>query len=106
MHKRLIWVEGEDFTGWCCSYCTWGIAAPHLESTVAALAFNRLAQDTFESTPVPTAHAGRRIARTHLSRLAALSQVQAPERSQNPRETHLIGRLGRMLRDCDGCFGP
>jgi len=25
-----------------------GITAPHLESTVAALAFNRLAQQTFE----------------------------------------------------------
>ena len=48
MKKRLIWVEGHDFTGWCCSHCTLGITAPHLESTVAALAFNRLAQDTFE----------------------------------------------------------
>jgi hypothetical protein len=48
MNKRLIWVEGDDFTGWCCSLCTWGITAPHLESTVAALAFNRLAQETFE----------------------------------------------------------
>src|SRR2546425_9434465 len=48
MNKRLIWVEGDDFTGWCCSHCTWGITAPHLESTVAALAFNRLAQGTFE----------------------------------------------------------
>jgi len=48
MKKRLIWVEGHDFTGWCCSHCTLGITAPHLESTVAALAFNCLAQDTFE----------------------------------------------------------
>jgi len=48
MNKRLIWVEGDDFTGWCCSHCTCGITAPHLESTVAALAFNRLAQETFE----------------------------------------------------------
>ena len=47
-HKRLIWVEGDDFTGWFCSHCTWGITAPHLESTDAALAFNRLAQETFE----------------------------------------------------------
>jgi hypothetical protein len=30
------------------SHCTWGITTPHLESTVAALAFNRLAQETFE----------------------------------------------------------
>ena len=48
MNKRLIWVEGDDFTGWCCSHCPWRIIAPHLESTVAALAFNRLAQGTFE----------------------------------------------------------
>src|SRR5439155_23996736 len=27
MNKRLIWVEGDDFTGWCCSHCTWGITA-------------------------------------------------------------------------------
>jgi hypothetical protein len=48
MTKRLIWIDGNDFSGWCCSHCTWGISAPHLESTVAALAFNRLAQETFE----------------------------------------------------------
>ena len=48
MNKRLIWVEDDDFAGWCCSQCTWGISAPRLESTVAALAFNRLAQETFE----------------------------------------------------------
>jgi len=39
MNKRLIWVEGDDFTGWCCSHCTWAITAPRLESTVAALVF-------------------------------------------------------------------
>ena len=48
MNKRLIWVEGDDFTGWCCPDCPWGMTAPRLESTVAALAFNRLAQETFE----------------------------------------------------------
>jgi hypothetical protein len=48
MNKRLIWVDGDDFTGWCCSHCTWGITAPHLDSTVAALAFNRTAQEDFE----------------------------------------------------------
>ncbi len=37
-----------DFTGWCCSVCEWGMAAPRLDSTVAALAFNRVAQETFE----------------------------------------------------------
>jgi hypothetical protein len=48
MNKRLIWVEGDDFSGWCCSICQWGMTAPHLDSTVAALAFNRLAQETFD----------------------------------------------------------
>ncbi len=48
MSKRLIWVEGDDFTGWCCPDCPWGMTAPRLESTVAALAFNRLAEETFE----------------------------------------------------------
>ena len=48
MNKRLIWGEGDDFTGWCCSHCTWGLTAPHLDSTVAALAFNRNAQESFE----------------------------------------------------------
>jgi hypothetical protein len=44
----MIWAEDERLTGWCCSHCTWGITAPRLESTVAALSFNRLAQETFE----------------------------------------------------------
>ena len=46
----MIWAEADDFTGWCCSHCTWGIAAPRLESTFAALAFNRLAQELLRST--------------------------------------------------------
>ena len=48
MNKRLIWAEGDDFTGWCCSRRTWGVTAPRLESAVAALAFNRLAPEIFE----------------------------------------------------------
>jgi hypothetical protein len=46
-NKPMIWAEAYDFTGWCCSHCSWGISA-RLESTVAALAFNRIAQETFE----------------------------------------------------------
>jgi len=46
--RRMIWAEDERLTGWCCSDCPWGLTAPRLESTVAALAFNRLAQETFE----------------------------------------------------------
>jgi len=30
------------------AHCPWDMTAPRLESTVAALAFNRLAQKTFE----------------------------------------------------------
>jgi len=48
MNKRLIWVDSDDFNGWCCSCCTWGMTAPILESTVACLAFNRVAQEDFE----------------------------------------------------------
>jgi hypothetical protein len=44
----MIWVEGDEFTGWCCSACEWGITMPRVDSTVAALAFNRVAQETFE----------------------------------------------------------
>jgi len=48
MNKHLIWIDGDDFSGWCCSRCTWGLTAPRLESTVAALTFNRVAQEDFE----------------------------------------------------------
>jgi hypothetical protein len=48
MNKQLIWIDDDDFSGWCCSRCTWGMTAPRLESTVAALAFNRVAQEDFE----------------------------------------------------------
>jgi hypothetical protein len=48
MNKHLISIDGDDFSGWCCSRCTWGMTTPLLESTVAALAFNRLAQEDFE----------------------------------------------------------
>jgi hypothetical protein len=37
-----------DLAGWCCPVCTWGITAPRLDSTIAALAFNRVAQEDFE----------------------------------------------------------
>jgi len=49
MNKRLVWIDGDDdFSGWCCSHCSWGVSPPYLDSTVAALAFNRLAHETFE----------------------------------------------------------
>ena len=48
MTRHMIWAEDEKFTGWCCSQCLWGMVAPHMESTVAALAFNREAQKSFD----------------------------------------------------------
>src|SRR5712691_3410349 len=45
MSRRMIWAEDERLTGWCCSQCSWGLTAPRLESTLAALAFKRVAQD-------------------------------------------------------------
>jgi hypothetical protein len=48
MNRELIWIDGDDFTGWSCSRCTWGMTTPCLDSTVAALAFNRVAQQDFE----------------------------------------------------------
>jgi hypothetical protein len=45
----MIWAENENFTGWCCSHCEWGLTTPRLESTVAALAFNRVAQESFDT---------------------------------------------------------
>jgi hypothetical protein len=48
MTRRMIWAEDDNFTGWCCSHCPWGLVAPRLESTVAALAFNRVAQENFD----------------------------------------------------------
>ena len=26
--RRLIWIEDEEFAGWCCSHCEWGLTAP------------------------------------------------------------------------------
>jgi hypothetical protein len=48
MTRHMIWAEDENFTGWCCSHCPWGVVGPRLESCVAALAFNRIAQEGFD----------------------------------------------------------
>jgi hypothetical protein len=48
MTRRMIWIEDEAFIGWCCPQCPWGITLPRLDSTAAALAFNRHAQESFE----------------------------------------------------------
>jgi hypothetical protein len=51
--RRMIWVDDDTLTGWCCSHCEWGIIAPHLETTVAVLAFNRIAQEDFAKHGCP-----------------------------------------------------
>ena len=48
MPNRMIWIEDETLTGWCCAVCTLGITAPRPDSNVAALAFNRVAQEDFD----------------------------------------------------------
>jgi len=47
MNRRMIWVGDDEYAGWCCSECSWSIVVPHLDSMVAALAFNRVAQEEF-----------------------------------------------------------
>ena len=49
MEKRMMWIDDDGFGGWCCPRCSWKLAPPQLESTVAVLAFNRMAQQTFDT---------------------------------------------------------
>jgi len=49
MEKRMMWLDDDGFGGWCCPRCPWRLAAPQLENTVAVLAFNRMAQQTFDT---------------------------------------------------------
>ena len=49
MARHMIWIEDERFSGWCCSHCEWDLTAPRLDSNVAALALNRVAQENFET---------------------------------------------------------
>ena len=44
MSRLLVWVEDDHFAGWSCSHCSWAISAIQLDTTVAALAFNKFAQ--------------------------------------------------------------
>ena len=49
MIRYMVWVVGEICEGWGCTRCDWVIAVPPLESTVAALQYNRTAQKTFDA---------------------------------------------------------
>jgi hypothetical protein len=53
MARRMIWIEDDRFSGWCCSHCEWDLTVPRLDSNVAALAFNRVAQENFETHECP-----------------------------------------------------
>src|SRR5439155_27298907 len=46
--RRMVWVEDERFSGWCCADCRWAVTAPSLYTTVAVLAFNRSARENFD----------------------------------------------------------
>ena len=48
MSRRMIWAQDKRLTSWCCSHCGWSLIAPRLESTPAVLAFNQVAQESFE----------------------------------------------------------
>jgi hypothetical protein len=45
----MVWVQIETSEGWGCSLCNWIVATPELETTVAALRYNRTAQLAFDA---------------------------------------------------------
>jgi hypothetical protein len=49
MIRYMVWIILEIGEGWGCTRCDWVIAAPPLESTVAALQYNRTAQKIFDA---------------------------------------------------------
>ena len=48
MSRYMVWVQTESSEGWGCSLCEWVIAASEIETTVAALRYNRAAQRAFD----------------------------------------------------------
>ena len=48
MSRRMIWVEDDHFAGWSCPQCSWTFSAFRLDTTIAALAYNRTAPQGFE----------------------------------------------------------
>ncbi len=49
MIRYMVWVQAEDAEGWGCSICNWIIATPELDTTVAVLNYNRIAQRSFDT---------------------------------------------------------
>jgi len=48
MIRYMVWVVFEICEGWGCSRCDWVIPLPRLDNTVAALQYNRTAQQSFD----------------------------------------------------------
>jgi hypothetical protein len=44
----MIWVEDDHSAGWSCPHCNWALSAFRLDTTIAALAYNRTTQQGFE----------------------------------------------------------
>lgn len=49
MTRYMVWVVTDTEEGWGCSLCDWITATPELDTTVAALQYNRAAQQAFDS---------------------------------------------------------
>jgi hypothetical protein len=48
MSRRMVWMEDDHCAGWSCSQCSWLLSPLRLDTTVAALAYNRTAQGAFD----------------------------------------------------------
>jgi hypothetical protein len=48
MGRHMVWLEDDHCAGWSCSQCCWILSPFRLETTVAALAYNRAAQGAFD----------------------------------------------------------
>jgi hypothetical protein len=49
MIGNMVWVVSDTEEGWGCTLCDWIIATPELDTTVAALKYNRIAQKNFDT---------------------------------------------------------
>jgi hypothetical protein len=49
MTRYMVWVVTKNCEGWGCSLCGWIIATSDLDTTVAALQYNRAAQRAFDA---------------------------------------------------------
>ena len=110
MSKRLIWAEGDDFIGWCCSHRTWGISAPRLERVPLRRSHSTaLRKRVSRSTTAPTALREKQdkgCRRTHFSLLATKSHAAPwlgfpaqPHKPKSPNRSGFLAALRREIRD-------